>query len=116
MARRYFNGVKKLSFNGNQFSFEFEDKYQTGNGELISDGVVTLVTELDRAEDIFKYLLSEIDKIKKLMPDVLIFKLRADNTSPIFAELLLVFLNTLLIKLMGPSNGSVPNIHVNQIR
>ena len=69
MARRYFNGVKKLSFNGNQFSFEFEDKYQTGNGELISDGVVTLVTELDKAEDIFKYLLSEIDKIKKLMPD-----------------------------------------------
>lgn len=69
MARSYFNGVKKLSFDGNKFSFEFEDKFQTGNGELISDGVVNLVTELDKAEDIFKYLLSEIDKIKKLIPN-----------------------------------------------
>lgn len=54
--------------------------------------------------------------MKKLIPFVLIFRLKAVSTSPIFAELLFVLLNTLFIKLIGPSSGSVPRIHVSQIR
>ena len=69
MARQYFNGVSKLSFNGNLFSFELEDKYRTGNGEEISEKITTVTSELDNAEQILKFLLSEIEKIKKIRDD-----------------------------------------------
>lgn len=68
VARHYFNGVKRLSYNGNQFSFQLEDIYTTGNGEIVSEAVISLAEELDNAENILKYLLNEIEKIREVVP------------------------------------------------
>ena len=66
MARQYFNGVRNLSFNGNLFSFELEDKYQNSKGEILTVKTTGLITELENAEKILQFLLHEINEIKKL--------------------------------------------------
>lgn len=66
MSRNYFNGVKNLSFNGNLFSFELEDKYQNSRGEIKTEQTVCLVSELENVEKILQFLINEINEIKKL--------------------------------------------------
>jgi len=66
MSREYFNGVKNLSFNGNLFSFELEDKYQNSRGEIKAEQTVCLVSEIENVEKILQFLLNEIDEIKKI--------------------------------------------------
>ena len=66
LSRKYFNGVRNVSFNGSLFSFELEDKFQNSKGEIGVNSVSNLVTEIDSAEKILQFLLDEISKIRNL--------------------------------------------------
>ena len=72
MNRTYFNGVGNISSNGTVLSFVFDDTYQSAGAGAKKNPVIELITELDTAEGICKYLLAEINKIKALnKPDTL---------------------------------------------
>ena len=66
MSRVYFNGVGRISFNGTFLSFVLDDTYQDQSGTPNKTAVTELITELDAAEGICKYLLEEISKIKEI--------------------------------------------------
>jgi hypothetical protein len=66
MARVYFNGVSRLSFDGTLFSFVLDDTYRLSDGTVHKEKTVELVTDLKAAEGVCKYLLGELEKIKSL--------------------------------------------------
>ena len=66
MSRVYFNGVGRISFNGTFLSFVLDDTDQGEFGAPNKTAVIELITELDAAEGICKYLLDEISKIKEI--------------------------------------------------
>lgn len=66
MSRTYFNGVSRVSYNGHLLSFALDDTFQratAGNEKII---VVELISELETVEGMCRYMLGEIEKIKKL--------------------------------------------------
>ena len=69
MSRVYFNGVGGISFNGKFLSFVLDDTYSVKNGGTNKSAVIELITELDAAEGVCKYLLEEISKIKLMEED-----------------------------------------------
>ena len=64
MTRIYFNGIKNISSNGSTISFVLDDTYETKNNGIKKDEVIEVITELEAAENIFRYLLYEITAIK----------------------------------------------------
>ena len=66
MSRTYINGVGRVSFNGTLLSFVLDDTFQEKSGAANKTAVIELITELEAAEGICRYLLEEISKIKKI--------------------------------------------------
>ena len=66
MSRTYINGVGRVSFNGTFLSFVLDDTFQEKSGATNQTAVIELITELETAEGICRYLLEEISKIKKI--------------------------------------------------
>ncbi|MDA9960057.1 hypothetical protein N9D19_00795 [Planktomarina temperata] len=66
MSRMYFNGVSRISFNGKFLSLVLDDTYQDKSGIANKTTVIELLTELEAAEAICKYLLDEISTIKEM--------------------------------------------------
>jgi len=66
MSRTYINGVGRVSFNGTFLSFVLDDTFQEKSGATNQTAVIELITELEAAEGICRYLLEEISKIKKI--------------------------------------------------
>lgn len=66
MTRAYFNGVKNISSNGRTISFVLDDYYETRSQGEVRANVAELITEIETAEEILKYILLEIEKIKTL--------------------------------------------------
>lgn len=65
MGRRYFNGINSVVYNGKFLSFVLDDTYEARKGSPNKSTTVELITDLEAAEGVCKYLLSEIDKIKQ---------------------------------------------------
>ena len=66
MTRVYFNGVGNINSNGKTISFILEDTIIYKNGEKQKKVISELITEVNTAEEIFKFLLEEINKIKSI--------------------------------------------------
>lgn len=66
MPRIYFNGIKNISSNGATISFVLDDTYETKSSGVKRDEVIEVITELEAAENIFKYLMDEISEIKSI--------------------------------------------------
>lgn len=66
MSRVYFNGVSHVSYNGHLLSFSLEDVFQKANSANEKAIVIELISELETAEGICRYILAEIEKIKQL--------------------------------------------------
>ena len=66
MSRIYFNGIGRITFNGTFLSFVLDDTDKGKSGAPHKTAVIELITELDAAEGICKYLLEEISKIKEI--------------------------------------------------
>ena len=57
-------------YNGKFISFVLDDTYEARSGPPNKSNTVELITDLEAAEGICKYLLNEIDKIKQGAPTV----------------------------------------------
>jgi hypothetical protein len=66
MSRVYFNGVSQVSFNGHLLSFALDDVFQRPNSANEKAIVIELISELETAEGVCRYILAEIEKIKQL--------------------------------------------------
>lgn len=66
MSRVYFNGVSQISYNGRMISFVLDDTYKKGMSDPTKNQVIELISELEAAEGVCRYLLNEIEKIKSL--------------------------------------------------
>lgn len=65
MSRHYFNGVSNVSYNGHLISFSFTDLYRGADSIDKKEKVVDLVSDLDTVEGVCRFLLGEIEKVKK---------------------------------------------------
>lgn len=54
-----------MAYNGQLISFALDDVYQSRSGEKQKSTVVTLISEPETVEGVCRYLLAEIEKIKK---------------------------------------------------
>lgn len=66
MNRTYINGVRNVQSNGVTISFVLEDAQQSKSDGLQKSDIIHVITEIDAAEGIFRFLLDEIEKIKGL--------------------------------------------------
>lgn len=66
MNRTYVNGIRDVQSNGVTISFILEDALQTKSNGLQKSDIIHVITEIDAAEGIFRFLLDEIEKIKGL--------------------------------------------------
>ena len=66
MSRVYFNGVSNIEFNGNLLSFVLDDTHSALNGSKNKAVVIELISELETVEGACRYILNEIEKIKKM--------------------------------------------------
>ena len=85
MNRVFFNGVSSISSDGKTISFVFDDTYQTKTG-LKKTEVIELISNIDDAEKILTYLISEINNIRGKSAQAVVSEKGQTSTDESFAN------------------------------